>query len=81
LLQFPKIHMKCTITSVTLKTAVIFLLCSVPSGDAVSRIPLRAGDDAGAVAWMEASSSIQLYASHLDFIKEVVRRRNANWDS
>ncbi len=46
----------------------------------MSRIPLKAGDDAGDVSWMEASSQVQLYASHMDFIKEVVRRKDANWD-
>ena len=49
-------------------------------GDAVSRIKLAAGDDAGDVAWMDAISSLNLYASHMEFIKEVVKRKGAAWD-
>lgn len=48
-------------------------------GDAVSRVQLQAGDDAGDVAWIQASSQLRLYASHTDFIKEVVKRKNAAW--
>lgn len=51
------------------------------SGNAVSRVRLEAGDDAGEVAWTEASDRLNLYASHIEFIKEVVRRRGAAWDS
>ena len=51
------------------------------AGDAVSRVRLQAGDDAGEVCWMEASSKINLYANHLNFIREVVHRRKASWDA
>lgn len=49
------------------------------TGDGVSRVRLKAGDDAGEVAWMEASHQLKLYASHVDFIKEVVERKKAAW--
>ncbi len=42
---------------------------------------MAAGDDAGDVAWMDATCSVNLYASHEDFIREVVKRRGAAWDS
>ena len=47
----------------------------------MSRIKLTAGDDAGDVAWMEATSSLNLYASHQEFIREVVKRKGAAWKS
>ena len=40
---------------------------------------LQAGDDAGAVTWMAATSKLNLYASHLDFIHKVVDLRQAAW--
>ncbi len=51
----------------------------VLSGDGVSRVALEAGDDAGEVAWTVASDKLALYASHADFIREVVAKRNAAW--
>ncbi len=52
---------------------------SLCSGNAFSKIKLTAGDDAGDVCWMEASSKLNLYASHLEFIETVVKQRNAAW--
>lgn len=49
------------------------------SGDAVSRVKLHAGDDAGEVAWTLASHTLLLYASHMDFIRKVVENRKAMW--
>ena len=48
-------------------------------GAAFSKVKLQAGDDAGAVAWTEAHSSLQLYASHNHFIQEVVKLQGAAW--
>ena len=54
---------------------------SVPSftGAAFTKIQLQAGDDAGAVAWTEASSTLELYSSHAHFIQEVVKLQGAAW--
>ncbi|XP_064391626.1 ADP-ribose pyrophosphatase, mitochondrial-like [Halichondria panicea] len=49
------------------------------TGSTFNKIKLKAGDDAGDVCWMEASSKLNLYASHLDFIETVVKQRNAAW--
>ena len=54
---------------------------SIVLGDAVSCVKLKAGDDAGEVAWIVASDQLCLYASHIDFIKEVVKRKQAAWDT
>ena len=40
---------------------------------------LQAGDDAKAVKWMDISSSLDLYASHRDFIEKVALLHNAHW--
>ncbi len=50
-----------------------------PPGDAFSKVRLQAGDDAGAVAWKVASSQLELYASHADFIEKVARQHGATW--
>lgn len=38
------------------------------TGDVVSKFPLKAGDDAGDVAWTEIVPSMNLFASHSDFV-------------
>jgi len=40
---------------------------------------LEAGDDAGAVRWMEVSRDLKLYASHIHFIEQVANMRGAHW--
>ena len=47
--------------------------------DKVGEFPLRAGDDAAAICWMELNSGIRLYASHSSFVKTVVQKMNAHW--
>eukprot|EP01129_Flabellula_baltica_P017357 TRINITY_DN9600_c0_g1_i1.p1 TRINITY_DN9600_c0_g1~~TRINITY_DN9600_c0_g1_i1.p1 ORF type:complete len:299 (+),score=78.52 TRINITY_DN9600_c0_g1_i1:1256-2152(+) len=47
------------------------------TGEIFGDFPLEAGDDAGAVTWMEISSSLDLYASHTDFIRKVIELRQA----
>ena len=37
------------------------------------------GDDAVGVQWMDITSEIRLFASHIDMIKEVVDVHNARW--
>ena len=49
------------------------------TGEAFSKVRLCAGDDAGAVAWTDICSDLQLYASHIHFIQEVAKLRNAAW--
>ena len=47
------------------------------TGEAFGKVKLCAGDDAGAVAWKELQSSLQLYANHINFIRKVIELRNA----
>lgn len=49
------------------------------SGNSVGAFPLRAGDDAVNVHWMDVSKELSLYASHSDFIAKVVVKRNSHW--
>merc|ERR1712025_1533873 len=42
------------------------------TGEEIGRFPLKAGDDAAAIQWMEVSSDVNLYASHRDFVKSTV---------
>nr|XP_022342369.1 ADP-ribose pyrophosphatase, mitochondrial-like isoform X2 [Crassostrea virginica] len=43
------------------------------------KIKLCAGDDAMNVQWMDLSGSLDLYASHIDFLAEVAKNHNASW--
>jgi len=47
------------------------------TGEAFGKVKLCAGDDAGAVAWKELTSSLALYASHTTLTAKVVELRNA----
>lgn len=49
------------------------------SGQTVGKIDLKAGDDAHNVRWMDIDNSLDLYASHLNFIEAVVKRLGAHW--
>ena len=49
------------------------------TGDAFSRVKLQAGDDAGAVTWIEINQQMQLYASHAEFIRTVAGKRGASF--
>lgn len=48
-------------------------------GEVFDHIQLQAGDDAGAVRWTEAKKDMELYASHLYFIENMVQLRDAAW--
>ena len=37
------------------------------------------GDDAMGVQWMDIDSSLQLYASHVDFLHQTAQKLNASW--
>ena len=49
------------------------------SGKSVGRMPLKAGDDARALKWIDISSDINLYASHKEFIKKAAHILKAHW--
>jgi len=49
------------------------------TGEEVGRFPLKAGDDATAIQWMEIDSSLNLYASHKQFVQIVVGNLDAHW--
>ncbi|CAL1535414.1 unnamed protein product [Lymnaea stagnalis] len=48
-------------------------------GTGVAKFALHAGSDAEGVKWMDVDSSLQLYASHRDFIKKTAELRKAYW--
>ena len=37
------------------------------------------GDDAVGVKWLDLDSSLQLYASHVDFLRKTAELLNASW--
>lgn len=45
----------------------------------LGQLTLTAGDDASNVRWMDASAKLNLYASHVEFIRETVHKHNAHW--
>ncbi|XP_037990518.1 ADP-ribose pyrophosphatase, mitochondrial isoform X1 [Motacilla alba alba] len=49
------------------------------TGETMDNLPLEAGDDAGAVKWVDISEKLELYASHSCFIKLVTEKRGAHW--
>ncbi|KAL0993638.1 hypothetical protein UPYG_G00110930 [Umbra pygmaea] len=49
------------------------------TGNSVSELPLRAGDDAGQVQWTDLDSALSLYASHSHFLEVVAKKRSAHW--
>lgn len=48
------------------------------TGKAFDRFCLQAGDDAGAVKWMEISYGLELYANHIEMIHKVARVHGAS---
>uniref|UniRef100_F7AUJ8 ADP-ribose pyrophosphatase, mitochondrial n=1 Tax=Ciona intestinalis TaxID=7719 RepID=F7AUJ8_CIOIN len=49
------------------------------NGESVGRLPLSAGDDAGAVAWIDVGRELTLYASHEELIKKTSEIHSAHW--
>lgn len=49
------------------------------TGKVFGNFKLVAGDDAGAVTWVSIDHNLELYASHLDFIRATATLRNAHW--
>ncbi|XP_078083043.1 ADP-ribose pyrophosphatase, mitochondrial-like isoform X1 [Mustelus asterias] len=48
-------------------------------GDSVGKLNLQAGDDAGAVKWMDIDQQQKLYASHTALLHQVAQMRNSHW--
>lgn len=42
-------------------------------------IALEAGDDAGAVRWIDLDRNVVLYANHLDMVAAAVQRVGGHW--
>jgi ADP-ribose pyrophosphatase len=49
------------------------------TGEVVKTFRLQGGDDAEHATWMELSSSLKLFASHVDFLKKVAILHKAHW--
>lgn len=47
------------------------------TGKAFDKFKLKAGDDAGDVAWTEVSGNVDLYANHKDMIHKVAELHDA----
>lgn len=48
-------------------------------GCALAGVRLEAGDDAGAVRWMDVESTMQLYANHKEMVAKVAQSLQADW--
>ncbi|TRY68746.1 hypothetical protein TCAL_02495 [Tigriopus californicus] len=49
------------------------------TGSEVGQFELKAGDDAQALQWMDISSDLNLYASHINFIQKAAELQDAHW--
>jgi hypothetical protein len=49
------------------------------AGDTVGTFKLEGGDDAEHAQWHELSSTLKLFASHVDFLREVASLHKAHW--
>lgn len=49
------------------------------NGTIVNNIPFEGGDDAVGVRWIDVDKSLHLYASHKDFLEELVNIKNCHW--
>lgn len=48
-------------------------------GSALADVRLEAGDDAGAVRWMDVTAAMQLYANHREMVDRVAKMLGAAW--
>ena len=48
-------------------------------GSTVGSLKLKAGDDAGAVKWMQLGQELKLYASHKAMLERVAKIHKAHW--
>ena len=49
------------------------------SGEFMNCLVLKGGDDADQAQWMDLSSELKLFASHIDFLEKVALRHDAHW--
>ncbi|VTJ86429.1 Hypothetical predicted protein, partial [Marmota monax] len=49
------------------------------TGEIMDNVPLKAGDDAKEVKWVDINDKLKLYASHSQFIQLVAEKRGAHW--
>uniref|UniRef100_A0A8D2AMS4 ADP-ribose pyrophosphatase, mitochondrial n=1 Tax=Sciurus vulgaris TaxID=55149 RepID=A0A8D2AMS4_SCIVU len=49
------------------------------TGEIMDHLPLKAGDDAKEVKWVDVNDKLKLYASHFRFIQLVAEKRGAHW--
>ncbi|XP_069769197.1 ADP-ribose pyrophosphatase, mitochondrial isoform X5 [Narcine bancroftii] len=49
------------------------------TGESVAKFKFQAGDDAGAVKWMDIEEQQKLYASHTQFLHHVAKAKDAHW--
>lgn len=66
---------RCAITSGWMETTAVNF--HDETGAATAAFKLKAGDDAGDVAWVEGRDDINLYASHGDFMATVRKMHSA----
>lgn len=48
-------------------------------GDIVGQFKLQGGDDAEKATWHDLSSKLKLFASHVDFLRQVAIIHKAHW--
>jgi hypothetical protein len=49
------------------------------NGEIVGLFKLQGGDDAEHATWLDLSSKLALFASHVDFLREVASSHRAHW--
>ncbi len=49
------------------------------TGRVIGSVNLEAGDDASHVKWIDIDKSLNLYASHAQFISKVAHKLGAHW--
>ncbi len=49
------------------------------TGDLVGKLLLKGGDDANHSKWIDLNKNLRLFASHYDFLEQVVTIHNAHW--
>lgn len=49
------------------------------TGENVGKFQLKAGDDAKDIDWIDINNNLKLYASHVNFIEIVAKKRKAHW--
>lgn len=50
------------------------------TGEIMDHLPLKAGDDAKDMKWVDISEKLKLYASHSQLIQLVAEKQGAHWN-